>query len=92
MLLLNQSALPSIRTPLFASPSASHYPEGERQEMAETRDFQTFSESEAVGEEEERFPAPSQAEINSLECVQYLPWPRAEISPDKHRVNLPVET
>lgn len=84
-MLHDPSALPSIRMPLFASPLASRYPEGERQEMAETWDFQTFSESDAVGEEEERFPAPSQAEINRLENVPYLPWPRAEILPHKHK-------
>lgn len=60
-------------------------PEGERQETAETWDFQTFSESDAAGEEEERFPAPSQAGINRLESLQCSPWPRAEISPDKHK-------
>lgn len=53
--------------------------------MAETWDSQTFSESDAVGEEEERFPAPSRAEINSPESVESLPWPAAEIAPDKHK-------
>lgn len=53
--------------------------------MAETWDSQTFSESDAVGEEEERFPAPSRAEINSPESGESLPWPAAEIAPEKHK-------
>lgn len=47
--------------------------------------FKHFLSQIAVGEEEERFPAPSQAEINRLESVQYLPGLRAEISPEKHK-------
>lgn len=43
---------------MFASPSASCYPEWERQETAETWDFQTFSESDAEGEGEESVPTP----------------------------------
>lgn len=43
---------------MFASPSASCYPEWERQETAETWDFQTFSESDAAGEGEESVPTP----------------------------------
>ena len=84
-LLRHPSALPSIRTPLSASPSASRHPGRERQETAETWDSQTFSQSDAVGEEEERFPAPRQADINRLESMQHLPWPRAGILPDEHK-------
>lgn len=82
MLLHDPSALQSIRTPLFASPSASCYPERERwQETAETWDFQTFSDSDAVGEGEESVPTPSQAETNR----QSLAWPRADTSPENHQ-------
>lgn len=70
LLLHDPSALQSIRRPLFASPSASCHPEWERQETAATWDFQTFSESDAVGEGEESVPTPSQAETNSAALAQ----------------------